>query len=137
MTGFWICLPSYSILIYRYYNPFQSSVVFHIETTYLIYRANQMTGSYMKCNTGQKWVKGLHNVFSDTIKWYKSNWLTVYFLWKFFVRISRWLSEKEKFRKTIENFKQSYKNHFLNPSSVWSHTSLLYCYCMKFKRSII
>ena len=33
-------------------NPFQSSVAFNMETSYLICTANQMTGFYMKCNTG-------------------------------------------------------------------------------------
>ena len=47
------------LIIYRLYrfllilpvNPFHASVAFHIETSYLICRANQMTGFYMKCNT--------------------------------------------------------------------------------------
>ena len=34
------------------FNPFHSSVAFHIETSPLICCASQMTGSYMKCNTG-------------------------------------------------------------------------------------
>ena len=32
-------------------------VLFHRETSRLIWTANQMTGFYMKCNTGFKWVK--------------------------------------------------------------------------------
>ena len=39
------------------FNSFQSSVVFHIEASLLIYNVNQMNGFYMKCNTGVKWVK--------------------------------------------------------------------------------
>ena len=38
-------------------NPFQPSVAFHMETSYLICTANQMTGFHMKCNTGLKLVK--------------------------------------------------------------------------------
>ena len=38
-------------------NPFQLSDVSHIETSHLIYTANQMTGFYMKCNTDLRWVK--------------------------------------------------------------------------------
>ena len=34
-------------------NPIQPSVVFHIETNH---SPNQMTGFYMKCNAGLKWV---------------------------------------------------------------------------------
>ena len=34
-------------------NPFQPSDAFHIET---ICCANQMTGFYIKCNTGLKWI---------------------------------------------------------------------------------
>ena len=34
---------------------FIPSVAFHIETSHLICRANQMTGFYIKCNTGLKW----------------------------------------------------------------------------------
>ena len=36
------------------FDPFQPRVVFYIETSHLIYTANQMTGFYMKCNTGLK-----------------------------------------------------------------------------------
>ena len=35
-------------------NPFQPRVTFHIETSLLIYTANQMASFYMKCNTGMK-----------------------------------------------------------------------------------
>ena len=35
---------------------FQPSVAFHIETRHLICSANQITGFYMKCNTGLKGV---------------------------------------------------------------------------------
>ena len=38
-------------------NPFQPNVVSHIETSHLICTVIQMTGFYMKCNTGLKWVK--------------------------------------------------------------------------------
>ena len=37
--------------------PFQLSVAFDIETSYLLCNANEMTGSYMECNTGVIWVK--------------------------------------------------------------------------------
>ena len=37
--------------------PFQPSVAFHIETSHLFSSAKQMTGFYMKRNTGQKWAK--------------------------------------------------------------------------------
>ena len=38
-------------------NPFQPSIAFHIETSHFISAANQITGFYMKCKTGMKWVK--------------------------------------------------------------------------------
>ena len=37
-------------------NLFQPSIAFHTETSYLFCWAKQMTGFYMKCNTGPKWV---------------------------------------------------------------------------------
>ena len=37
------------------FNSFQPSVALYIETYHLTCRANQMTGVYMKCNTGLKW----------------------------------------------------------------------------------
>ena len=37
-------------------NPFQPSIAFHVETSHLICFANQITGFYMKCNNGLKWV---------------------------------------------------------------------------------
>ena len=39
----------------KYFNPLQPSVAFHAENSRLIYTANQVTGFYMKCNTGLKW----------------------------------------------------------------------------------
>ena len=38
-------------------NPFRPSVTFDTETSHLICNANQITGFYMGCNTGMKWVK--------------------------------------------------------------------------------
>ena len=43
----------------KWVNPFQPSVAFHMETSYLFCRAKQMNGFYMKHNTGLKRVK--HN----------------------------------------------------------------------------
>ena len=40
------------------FNPFQTSVAFHMETSRLTCIANQMTGFYMKCITELKWVNG-------------------------------------------------------------------------------
>ena len=37
-------------------NPVQPKSAFHVETSHLICRANQMTGFYMKRNIGVKWV---------------------------------------------------------------------------------
>ena len=34
------------------FNPFQPSVAFHVETSYLFCCAKQVTGFYMKCSTG-------------------------------------------------------------------------------------
>ena len=45
-----------SFLDYKKFNPFQPRVAFHIETSHLICIANQMTGFYMECITGLKWV---------------------------------------------------------------------------------
>ena len=39
------------------FNPFQSSVAFHIETTHMICRVKLMIGFYMKGHNGLKWVK--------------------------------------------------------------------------------
>ena len=38
----------------KYLKPSQSSAAFHIETSHLIYTENQMTGFYMKYNSGLK-----------------------------------------------------------------------------------
>ena len=40
----------------KYFNLSQPSVAFHIEKRPLIYTENQITGLYMKCNGGLKWV---------------------------------------------------------------------------------
>ena len=41
----------------RQIKPFQPSLVFHIETSHLIFSANQITGLYMKWNPGLECVK--------------------------------------------------------------------------------
>ena len=33
-------------------NPFQPSIAFHVETSHIFYSANEITNSYVKCNTG-------------------------------------------------------------------------------------
>ena len=42
--------------IYKWVNPIQPNIAFHIETSHLICFVNQMIGFYMKCITGRKWV---------------------------------------------------------------------------------
>ena len=49
-------------------NHFQPSVAFHIDPSHLICVANQMTGFYMKCSTGLKWVKEYHTVTRAIIR---------------------------------------------------------------------
>ena len=44
----------------KYLNPSQSSAAFHITTSHLIYTENQMTGFYMKYNSGLKWVNSTY-----------------------------------------------------------------------------
>ena len=44
------------LVVSIYFNPFQPSVAFHIETSHLFCKAKQVTGFYMKHNTGMKWV---------------------------------------------------------------------------------
>lgn len=39
------------------FTPFQPSVVFQLETSHLIWSADQMNGFYIKCNR-LKWIKG-------------------------------------------------------------------------------
>ena len=39
---------------------FQSIVGFQVETNHLICTANKVTGFFMKCHTGLKWVKKNH-----------------------------------------------------------------------------
>ena len=44
----------------KIFKPFQSIVVFHVETSHFLSGANQMTGFYVECNTEMKWVKARH-----------------------------------------------------------------------------
>ena len=58
----------------QYINRFSLSAAFNIETSHLFCWAKQMTGSYMKCYTGLKWVNliflfilwTIHNCLSKT-----------------------------------------------------------------------
>ena len=52
------------------FNSFQASVTFHVETIRLVWRANQMTGFYMKHNISLKWV----NYSNKLIKLAKQRW---------------------------------------------------------------
>ena len=42
-------------LSWLFINPCQHSIAFHIEISHLVSVTNQMTGFYMKCNTGREW----------------------------------------------------------------------------------
>ena len=60
----------------NHFNPFQPSVAFHIETSHLICIANQMTGSYMECNTGLEWVSvHFFEIIVDTLRVCWTNFL--------------------------------------------------------------
>ena len=48
-------------------NLFQPSVAFLIETSHLFCRAKQITGFYMKRNTGLKWVNNTIQISSTTL----------------------------------------------------------------------
>ena len=55
-------------------NPFQPSVVFHIETSQLLCRAKEITGFLMRCNTGLEWVKGYRGFpFEGSINYLHKN----------------------------------------------------------------
>ena len=51
---FWRCIFPSGWSMLNHFNQ-----VFHIETSHLICSVNEVTGFYMKCNTGLKWVKNL------------------------------------------------------------------------------
>ena len=48
---------------------FQPSDTFHTETNHLICCANQMTGFYMKCKTGIKWVQDVSKLCNWGNRW--------------------------------------------------------------------
>ena len=50
-------------------NLFEPSVPFHVETSHLICNANWITGFYMKCNTGLKWVAYSTLLVIQTPQW--------------------------------------------------------------------
>ena len=43
--------------MWKILDPFKPIVAFHIETSHLISKGNQMRGFYMESSTGRKWVK--------------------------------------------------------------------------------
>ena len=59
--------------IYDAFNQFQPSVAFDRETSHLICKANEMTGFYIKCNTGLQWVNLKFNGYS------KQKFFKIYF----------------------------------------------------------
>ena len=61
------------------FNQFQPSDAFHIENSHLIFTANQMTGFYMKCNTGLKWVnKKMFPYICNNIEKSIKSWYIMY-----------------------------------------------------------
>ena len=52
-------------------NPFQLNVPFHIETSHLIYSANQLTGFYIRFNTGLKCVASVRSNISTVNHMFK------------------------------------------------------------------
>ena len=50
----------------KYFNPSQPSAACHIEASNLIYTAHQMTGFYMKCNSGLKWVNSICQILINS-----------------------------------------------------------------------
>ena len=48
-------------------NSFQPSIACLVESSYLICNANRMTGFYMKCKTGLKWVNVMSYIRGDSI----------------------------------------------------------------------
>ena len=48
--------------------PFQPNVEFHIETSHLFSTENLMTGFYMNCNAGLKWVKLIVHILKKPVK---------------------------------------------------------------------
>ena len=74
----------------RYYfgygcNSFQPIVAFHIESSHLIWTANQMTSLCMKCNTGLKWFE--LSIYEFTYRYFELNRMN------FFIYISIYLEE--------------------------------------------
>ena len=61
--------------ISAHFNPFQPSVAFHIKTSHLIFNANQMTGFFMKWNTGLKWD---NDIFFLKVNWIRSSCAEVF-----------------------------------------------------------
>ena len=55
------------------FDPFQSSVAVHLETSHFIYSANQMNGFYMKSNNWVKWVKVQIVIHHVTFGWERIN----------------------------------------------------------------
>ena len=52
--------------IRRQFNPLTTNVPHHIETSQLIWNANQLTGFYMMGNIGRQWVK-VYTTFTITL----------------------------------------------------------------------
>ena len=48
---------------------FQPIVAFYLEVSHLICCVNQVSGFYMKCNTGLKWVSGFYMKCNTGLQW--------------------------------------------------------------------
>ena len=92
------------------FNLFQSTVAFHIENSHLFCFAKQMTGFYIKRNTGLKWVKrtfqrSLPFLIFLLLKWFSSS------LFYIFKRISGRILTVATFHKM--SCSNQYSSHFL------------------------
>ena len=50
----------------KYFNPFQPTVAFLIETSPLIYTDNQLVGFYVKSNSELKWVNWIYGILINS-----------------------------------------------------------------------
>ena len=60
-------------------NQLQPRVAFHIVTSHLTCSANQMTGFYIKCNTGLKWLSQATGVVNKLLITLVIHLLFIYF----------------------------------------------------------
>ena len=106
------------------FNPFHSSVTFHIGTSHLFCRIKQMTGFFTKCNTELKWVS-LYISLREKYRYSEFFWSVFFRIWTEYEEIRSISLYSVRIRENTDQ-KNSEYGHFSCSISPWYGVASLF-----------